>query len=1117
MTTNHYAPKQLGSSFGSIVRTNSSGGNDSNSSCVSFAAIDYDLEFKLEKANNKVLKSHSMNASKSSFENNRPIDRINSTRKEDGCRVMQLEREYIKEPKTIKNKASDVELSSNNSGNSQLKTVTESSITTTEFHSPAIINDRGQRKRQFKKHNNDAMPISGKSLLRESITASMTNTIDPMVTVVNEAAVQRQHRSVGRKLSKLAKERKAAKTLGIVMGVFIVCWLPFFVANIITALCGIDCIYEPQGIMSIVTWLGWLNSAMNPVIYACWSRDFRRAFRKVLCSWVEFVCPYGGLSVSKKLKLRKDNSHSSHHHGGSSSTNGGTNMTIGSKLTANNSSVHQKFQTAHQRMSPKLNNRNSSRFMFQNSTIDSSSSKNQENNNDYCPCNESNIESNNKDIGHSRANCENQSKKLPLSDVAHDINNNNDGGECIDVMKTDVIAATINRGDNTASCGIVCNDDIINKLKQCDACVIIPSLELAGTNYEREQLEIVHRIVSDKSNGVGHEHDELNDNATLLLKNHEREARNYRSDIGHGELISKRFFSRGGRAQSSSSVEAHRPDSATLFVVSHTSSSSPPPYRLSTQQGNQRTNTHLIGALECPISRNHVDSTTTSNGGITINSRREPSSSTAMCHIVSIKTAASIVATDPIDGPHKAGEREQVFSTHNKCYESLLSSSLSATKTTITTDNNKNASSYRENNDHGITISIEGRKNKDVGALVQCNDHRKHGTFVITNNNKEVIETTKQPPRDHATCDNNYKKNVENMCEQQRRQRQQQREHEDTLGRHLYSHLNERLDNNRPDDNNDDDTERNGKKKLEEGKLQNVISLENSCDVVVGTEEPEHHHHVEVGCLLDNSNKSCCDVCYANCGKLGIGSNVCPLSRKLELINDTTIKFDQNFCADDYLERTCSATTDNKNILQQQPFTFNVIMKTTTKQPKEPSLQTMATMMTETNNGDTTSVATTAADNRSFEENTTNFFGSILPVSSFEIGNKDINNNGATQQLSTNTDGTTTLQLISVSTQANIDMVANNSSDDNSSSSSRSRCSGSSDGTNKISLHAATIGGPSDKHKQVYEELRRRRRQRRKHYHLHQHLENCPYSSSRWVGIVSGEIAVEKGLPIRPI
>ncbi|XP_067129463.1 dopamine receptor 2-like [Centruroides vittatus] len=89
--------------------------------------------------------------------------------------------------------------------------------------------------------------------------------------------------SLSRKLSKLAKERKAAKTLGIVMGVFILCWLPFFVTNVLIGICGEKCIVKPDLVLSIVTWLGWLNSGMNPVIYACWSRDFRRAFTKFLC------------------------------------------------------------------------------------------------------------------------------------------------------------------------------------------------------------------------------------------------------------------------------------------------------------------------------------------------------------------------------------------------------------------------------------------------------------------------------------------------------------------------------------------------------------------------------------------------------------------------------------------------------------------------------------------------------------------------------------------------------------------------------------------------------------------------------------------------------------------
>ena len=78
---------------------------------------------------------------------------------------------------------------------------------------------------------------------------------------------------------RLHAETKAAKTVGIIVGGFIVCWFPFF--TIYLARAYMCCV--PGVMMKLFTWLGYANSGINPVIYCVVSRDFRRAFKAILC------------------------------------------------------------------------------------------------------------------------------------------------------------------------------------------------------------------------------------------------------------------------------------------------------------------------------------------------------------------------------------------------------------------------------------------------------------------------------------------------------------------------------------------------------------------------------------------------------------------------------------------------------------------------------------------------------------------------------------------------------------------------------------------------------------------------------------------------------------------
>ncbi|OWF39129.1 histamine H3 receptor-like [Mizuhopecten yessoensis] len=84
------------------------------------------------------------------------------------------------------------------------------------------------------------------------------------------------------------QDRKAARSLFILVLTFAICWMPFEVTALVSTICGgcVDLV-----LFEVIFWLLWINSTINPVLYPLLHSRYRRAFLNLITKKKNRVVP----------------------------------------------------------------------------------------------------------------------------------------------------------------------------------------------------------------------------------------------------------------------------------------------------------------------------------------------------------------------------------------------------------------------------------------------------------------------------------------------------------------------------------------------------------------------------------------------------------------------------------------------------------------------------------------------------------------------------------------------------------------------------------------------------------------------------------------------------------
>ncbi|XP_036425333.1 5-hydroxytryptamine receptor 2A [Colossoma macropomum] len=114
-----------------------------------------------------------------------------------------------------------------------------------------------------------------------------------------------------RTMQSISNEQKASKVLGVVFFLFVIMWCPFFITNVMAVVCDSSAC-DPTlmaGLLNVFVWVGYLSSAVNPLVYTLFNKTYRAAFARYMrCSYREKRRPLQVILVNTIPPLAFDSS-----------------------------------------------------------------------------------------------------------------------------------------------------------------------------------------------------------------------------------------------------------------------------------------------------------------------------------------------------------------------------------------------------------------------------------------------------------------------------------------------------------------------------------------------------------------------------------------------------------------------------------------------------------------------------------------------------------------------------------------------------------------------------------------------------------------------------------------